>query len=377
MPGVGARTLFALALVAEVVHGAPSRFADPARFSLAHGGKDGHPFPVPLRVYDETIGVLKRAVDRAKLGRADKLHALERLNHQARALEASANGEPFERIVRTSARARPSGVGAAWARRARGQPRASQQSVNSCTYRVSCVAPARPPHSSRRRVRGQPDRMRLPTFSRTFHAIHLDHGRKVGSAWSLPSNTPQAGYRVFATARDRKKPKSSSRSPAHIRLTVHALDASEPQSVAALARDSVGQPLDILLNNAGVMGPKKQSLGNIDYAGMLDTFKVNSIAPLHMAEAFLENVAKGERKLIAALTSGMGSIADSGGGSYAYRASKAALNMSYHNLALDLKESRHHHSRDQSRLGPDGHGRRVLRSRPVRASQRCAKSSTA
>ena len=56
VPGVGARTLFALALVAEVVHGAPSRFADPARFSLAHGGKDGHPFPVPLKVYDETIG---------------------------------------------------------------------------------------------------------------------------------------------------------------------------------------------------------------------------------------------------------------------------------------------------------------------------------
>ena len=60
-PGVGARTLFALALVAEVMHGAPSRFTDPARFSLAHGGKDGHPFPVPLRVYDQTIAVLKRA----------------------------------------------------------------------------------------------------------------------------------------------------------------------------------------------------------------------------------------------------------------------------------------------------------------------------
>src|SRR3954471_19707267 len=68
VPGVGARTLFALALVAEVVHGAPSRFADPARFSLAHGGKDGHPFPVPLDVYDQTLGVLKRALDRAKIG---------------------------------------------------------------------------------------------------------------------------------------------------------------------------------------------------------------------------------------------------------------------------------------------------------------------
>jgi hypothetical protein len=61
-PGVGARTVRALAMVAEVVHGAPCRFADPARFSLAHGGKDGHPFPVPLRVYDETIRVLKSAV---------------------------------------------------------------------------------------------------------------------------------------------------------------------------------------------------------------------------------------------------------------------------------------------------------------------------
>ncbi len=67
-PGVGARTVEALAFVAEVVHGAPSRFSDPARFSLALGGKDGHPFPVPIAVFDETIRLLKRAVDRAKLG---------------------------------------------------------------------------------------------------------------------------------------------------------------------------------------------------------------------------------------------------------------------------------------------------------------------
>src|ERR1700685_3513339 len=65
-PGVGARTVEALAFVAEVVHGAPSRFSDPARFSLAHGGKDGHPFPVPIKVFDETIRLLKSAVARAK-----------------------------------------------------------------------------------------------------------------------------------------------------------------------------------------------------------------------------------------------------------------------------------------------------------------------
>src|SRR5215471_1998401 len=88
VPGVGARTLFALALVAEVVHGAPSRFADPARFSLAHGGKDGHPFPVPLRVYDQTIAVLRRAMAAAKLGDSERLAAIRRLDEQARRVDA-------------------------------------------------------------------------------------------------------------------------------------------------------------------------------------------------------------------------------------------------------------------------------------------------
>jgi uncharacterized protein len=90
VPGVGARTLFALALVAEVVHGAPSRFADPARFSLAHGGKDGHPFPVPLKVYDETIRVLKTAIGRAKLGEGERLAAIRRLDERARVVEGVA-----------------------------------------------------------------------------------------------------------------------------------------------------------------------------------------------------------------------------------------------------------------------------------------------
>ena len=90
VPGVGARTLFALALVAEVVHGAPSRFADPARFSLAHGGKDGHPFPVPLKVYDETIRVLKTAIGRAKLGEGERLAAIRRLDDRARVVDAAA-----------------------------------------------------------------------------------------------------------------------------------------------------------------------------------------------------------------------------------------------------------------------------------------------
>ena len=95
-PGVGARTVATLALVAEVIHGTPSRFTDPARFSLAHGGKDGHPFPVPLKVYDETLRVLKQAVSQAHLGRAEKLDALRRLDDHARRLERVASGPSFK-----------------------------------------------------------------------------------------------------------------------------------------------------------------------------------------------------------------------------------------------------------------------------------------
>jgi hypothetical protein len=98
-PGVGARTVAALAMVAEVVHGAPFRFGDPARFSLAHGGKDRHPFPVPIKVYDETIRVLKSAVQKAKLGRDEELGALRRLDAQARRLERSADGPPVETFI--------------------------------------------------------------------------------------------------------------------------------------------------------------------------------------------------------------------------------------------------------------------------------------
>jgi hypothetical protein len=98
-PGVGARTVQALAMVAEVVHGAPYRFSDPARFSLAHGGKDRHPFPVPLKVYDETLRVLKSAVQKAKLGREEELQALQRLDEQARRLEREARGPSVDSFI--------------------------------------------------------------------------------------------------------------------------------------------------------------------------------------------------------------------------------------------------------------------------------------
>jgi len=99
VPGVGARTVEALAMVAEVMHGAPCRFADPARFAFAHGGKDRQPFPVPIKVYDETIGVLKSAVSKARLGRGEELDALKRLDDQARLLEKHVSGPSVDQLI--------------------------------------------------------------------------------------------------------------------------------------------------------------------------------------------------------------------------------------------------------------------------------------
>ena len=83
LEGVGPRTVQSLALVSEVIHGTPSRFKDPARFSFAHGGKDGHPFPVPTKTYDEVINTLQKAVQRAKIGQTDKAEAIKKIHEIA------------------------------------------------------------------------------------------------------------------------------------------------------------------------------------------------------------------------------------------------------------------------------------------------------
>jgi hypothetical protein len=100
LEGVGPRTIQSLALVSEVIHGAPSRFDDPARFSFAHGGKDGAPFPVPTKVYDETIMILQQSVEKAKIGDSDKIQAIKNLSIAAQLLEK--NFEPntnFDKVV--------------------------------------------------------------------------------------------------------------------------------------------------------------------------------------------------------------------------------------------------------------------------------------
>ncbi|MFX1708407.1 DUF763 domain-containing protein [Chitinophaga sp. CC14] len=100
LEGVGPRTLQSLTLVSEVIHGTPSRFEDPARFSFAHGGKDGHPFPVPTRIYDETIHTLKEALQKAKIGESDKKDAIRKLSVLSQQIEK--DFEPntnFENVI--------------------------------------------------------------------------------------------------------------------------------------------------------------------------------------------------------------------------------------------------------------------------------------
>jgi hypothetical protein len=101
LEGVGPRTIQSLALVSEVIHGAPSRFNDPARFSFAHGGKDGHPFPVPVNTYDETLGILHTAIHKAKLGNTDKQAAIKNLSFVTQMLEESFEPAPgaFEKAL--------------------------------------------------------------------------------------------------------------------------------------------------------------------------------------------------------------------------------------------------------------------------------------
>ncbi|MNQ10925.1 hypothetical protein D3C85_237780 [compost metagenome] len=89
LKGMGPRALQSLALVSEIIYGTPTRFEDPARFSFAHGGKDGHPFPVPVKIYDETIDTLQRAINLAKIGNSDKITAIQKLSEISRKAEES------------------------------------------------------------------------------------------------------------------------------------------------------------------------------------------------------------------------------------------------------------------------------------------------
>lgn len=101
LEGVGPRTIQSLTLVSEIIHGTPSRFTDPARFTFAHGGKDGHPFPVPTNIYDETIQLLQQSVEKAKIGDEDKFRAIQHLSLVSQIVEQQYEPDPdlFEKAM--------------------------------------------------------------------------------------------------------------------------------------------------------------------------------------------------------------------------------------------------------------------------------------
>ncbi len=147
------------------------------------------------------------------------------------------------------------------------------------------------------------------------------------------------GWQVYAACRD---PDSASElhrladTSGH-KLRIMALDVTDPTSVNAAAAELDGQAIDLLVNNAGVMGARGQTIGNIDYETWAKVLEANTMGPMRVSEAFVDHVTRSERKLIVTLTSGMGSLADNtSGGSIAYRSSKAAVNMVMRSLAIDL-----------------------------------------
>jgi NAD(P)-dependent dehydrogenase (short-subunit alcohol dehydrogenase family) len=121
------------------------------------------------------------------------------------------------------------------------------------------------------------------------------------------------------------------------RIEIIAIDVTDTVSVRAAAAKLKGVPIDLLLNNAGIGSPRGHRIGSLDYAAWQRVLDVNTLGPMRVTEAFLDHVEQGAQKKIVTITSGMGSIEDnSSGGSYAYRSSKAAVNMVVKSLSLDL-----------------------------------------
>ncbi|MFQ5958481.1 MAG: SDR family oxidoreductase, partial [Alphaproteobacteria bacterium] len=150
-----------------------------------------------------------------------------------------------------------------------------------------------------------------------------------------------AGWRIHASCRhpDAAGDLEAFAAGAPDQVTVHRLDVADAGRVTALAAALAGEPIDVLLNNAGVYGGKRKPFGETDYATWQQTLDINVLGPMRVAEAFADHVARSERRLIVCISSRMGSMAENtSGGAYIYRSSKAALNAVVKSLAVDLKE---------------------------------------
>ena len=143
------------------------------------------------------------------------------------------------------------------------------------------------------------------------------------------------GWRVHAACRD----PAGARDLAGVKgdLRRHSLDVTDHAAIDSLALALAGEAIDLLVNNAGIYGPRPAQLGTVDYDAWGEVMRVNVMAPMRMAESFVDHVAASDRKLVVTISSAMGSIGDNrSGGSYIYRSSKAAVNAVMKNLSVEL-----------------------------------------
>lgn len=151
------------------------------------------------------------------------------------------------------------------------------------------------------------------------------------------------GWRVFACCRNPVTAEALNRLDAQYpnQITVHPLDVTSHHQIEQLSQALSTQTIDLLINNAGVYPPEHvDTFGKTNYAAWDYAFAVNTMAPLKMAEAFIQQISRSQQKTIITITSKMGSIADNrGGGSYIYRSSKAAVNIVMKSLSIDLSSS--------------------------------------
>ena len=161
-------------------------------------------------------------------------------------------------------------------------------------------------------------------------------GANRGLGLELTRQYAADGWRVIATCRN----PMTSQSLGGIQgdIEVHTLDVTDNSQIQALAKVLKKEPIDLLLNNAGIYGPRAVKLGGVDYAEWAEVMRVNTMSPLKVSECFLDHIVAGQQKKIVTISSKMGSMAENEvGGGYIYRSSKAALNAVMKSLSVDLK----------------------------------------
>lgn len=163
-------------------------------------------------------------------------------------------------------------------------------------------------------------------------------GANRGIGLALTRKFLSAEYQVIACCRNPNAATALNTLAVSASVTVHSLDVSDEQSVSALHQVLGRQPVDILINNAGVYGGDNQAIDNMDYAAWREAIEVNMIAPFRMVSAFRENLARASRPRVITISSQMGALNRKSKGAHAYRSSKAAVNKLMQVLALDLKD---------------------------------------